>query len=148
MELPFIDEHCVDASADLQTTWATVTDVVPDLFKGRGKDLFARTVGCDQIGEGGPRPLQAGSAFTGFRVTSISLEKGLQLEGRHRFSHYALDFRVEQIGHERTRLCAQSRGEFPGLQGSFYRSLVIGTRFHIRAVRSLLRAIKQKAEEK
>lgn len=147
MELPFIDEHCLNVGAGPHTTWATLLEVVPDLFTGRGKELFARTIGCEQIGQVGPRPLQPGSAFTGFRVASISPEKKLQLEGRHRFSRYALNFRTEQVADQITQLCAETRAEFPGTAGSFYRSLVIGTRIHVAVVRNLLRAIKLRAEQ-
>jgi hypothetical protein len=46
------------------------------------------------------------------------------------------------------RLSAETRAEFPGRSGSAYRALVIGTRGHVLAVNSILRAVRRRAEER
>ena len=63
------------------------------------------------------------------------------LDGRHRFSTYAVIFRVEAVGHDRTRLHAESRASFPGPAGRAYRLLVVGSGGHVVAVRRLLSGI-------
>jgi hypothetical protein len=70
----------------------------------------------------------------------------LALAGRHRFSVYLLSFRLEDAGSGRTRLVAETRAAFPGLKGSVYRALVIGTRMHVVVTRRILSATKRRAE--
>ena len=66
----------------------------------------------------------------------------LALEGQHRYSTYALVFRLERID-GRTRLRAESRATFAG---GTYRRLVVGTGGHAVAVRRLLAAVTRRAE--
>ena len=68
-------------------------------------------------------------------------------EGRHRFSSYALIFRLDRVGPDESRLRAETRAEFPGVSGGIYRFLVIGTRGHLVAVRRLLSTIKHRSEQ-
>jgi hypothetical protein len=82
-------------------------------------------------GASGPRPLATGSAFPGFHVETAEAPSELGLAGRHRFSTYLLSFRLEDAGSGRTKLVAETRAAFPGLKGSAYRALVIGTRMHV-----------------
>lgn len=70
----------------------------------------------------------------------------LALEGQHRYSRYGLIFSLEPTKDERTLLRAETRADFPGLTGSVYRTLVIGTRGHVVVVGRLLRAVKKRAE--
>jgi hypothetical protein len=70
----------------------------------------------------------------------------LVMEGRHRFSSYALIFRLEQVSAGRSRLRAESRAALPGLAGGVYRLLVIGTGGHVVVVRRLLSVIKRRSE--
>jgi len=44
------------------------------------------------------------------------------------------------------RVRAETRAEFPGLQGSVYRALVIGTRGHVLVTRRILAAVQRRAE--
>ena len=69
----------------------------------------------------------------------------LALEGRHRYSRYALTFRIDPDG-DGSRLSAETRAEFPGWAGRAYRAGVIGTRGHVVVVRRLLRSVKARAE--
>ena len=70
----------------------------------------------------------------------------LALAGRHRFSSYALIFRLDDLGTHGTRLRAETRAEFPGVKGRLYRTLVIGTRAHVIVTRALLAAVERHSE--
>jgi hypothetical protein len=59
---------------------------------------------------------------------------------------YLLAIRLGDAGAGRTRLIAETRAAFPGLKGSIYRALVIGTRLHVLVTRRLLSAAKRRAE--
>jgi hypothetical protein len=144
--LPYIDELPIEIGADREATWAALLRVVEASFaspRGRGP---ARLLGCEDTEPAGPRPLAQGSAFPGFHVDTAEPPSELALAGRHRFSTYLLSFRLEEIGGRRTRLVAETRAAFPGLKGSAYRALVIGTRMHVLVTRRLLTATKRRAE--
>ena len=144
--LPYVDELPIEIGADRETTWAALLRLVESTFasaRGRGP---ARLLGCDDTVPSGPRPLAQGSAFPGFHVEAAEPPRELALAGRHRFSTYLLSFRVEDAGAGRTRLVAETRAAFPGLKGSVYRALVIGTRMHVLVTRRLLTATKRRAE--
>jgi hypothetical protein len=70
----------------------------------------------------------------------------LALEGAHRFSRYALTFRLDELAASRSKVRAETRAAFPGLHGRAYKTLVISSRAHVVAVRRLLRLIKRRAE--
>ena len=89
-----------------------------------------------------------GSTIVGFRVERAERPRELALAGRHRFSRYALTFAIDDLGDGRSRLRARTDAEFPGATGSIYRGLVIGTRLHVLAVRSILRAVRERAERR
>lgn len=78
-------------------------------------------------------------------ATSVPLAE-LGLAGTHRFSRYALVFRLEDLGEGRTGLGAETRAVFPKLHGRAYRALVIGTRMHVLVTRRRLGATKRRAE--
>jgi hypothetical protein len=106
---------------------------------------MARVLGCEDVEVSGPRPLAAGSTFPGFHIAVLEEPSELALAGRHRFSDYALVFRLEELGANRTRLRAETRAEFPGVKGRIYRAMVIGTRGHVLATRRLLGAVQRRA---
>lgn len=144
--LPYVDELPIEIGADRDATWAALLRVVEGSFasaRGRGP---ARLLACEDTELSGPRPLTQGSAFPGFHVETAEQPTELGLAGRHRFSTYLLSFRLEDAGSERTRLIAETRAAFPGLKGSIYRTLVIGTRMHVLVTRRLLTATKRRAE--
>lgn len=68
------------------------------------------------------------------------------LEGSHPFATYRLAFRVHDVGPGRSVVTAESRAAFPGPHGSAYRAAVIGTSFHVLAVRAMMRRIARRAE--
>ena len=141
--LPHIDEHVTIVDADVDTTWAACLRVADASFGPVGRT--ARLLGCEDIAASGPRPLTTGSTLPGFHVETADPGKTLGLSGRHRFSSYALIFRLEPNGNG-TTVRAETRADFPGIKGGVYRALVIRTRGHVLVTRRLLRAMKRRAE--
>jgi len=144
--LPHVDEHTVEVAADVEAIWETLLRVVEGTVSSGAAAPFARLLGCADTTASGPRPLALGSAVPGFHVAGCEPGVELDLAGGHRFSDYALIFRLEQMAPDRTRLRAETRAAFPGLRGSVYRALVIGTRMHVLATRRILSAVKRRAE--
>jgi hypothetical protein len=66
--------------------------------------------------------------------------------GEHRFSRYALIFRITEREGAPLLISAETRAEFPGRSGRAYRTLVIGSRGHVIATRSILRGIRKRAQ--
>jgi len=144
-DLPHVDEHSTTIAASADVTWEALLWMVESMGSGQAP-RFARLLGCADVAAAGPRPLAQGSAVTGFHVDRIAPLHELALVGNHRFSVYALIFRLDRVDAGETRLRAETRAEFPGLKGSAYRALVIGTRGHVLATRRLLGAVKRRAE--
>ena len=141
--LPHVDEHAAIVAADRERTWGSLLHVVEATVSSAGAPRYARLVGCADTVAAGPRPLAAGSAFPGFHVAAAAAPAELALAGSHRFSDYALIFRLEEAGPGQTRVRAETRAVFPGLKGSAYRALVIGTRLHVLATRRVLAGVKR-----
>jgi hypothetical protein len=144
--LPYVDEHSVEVSADAHRVW---TSLVGSLDRGASRPVaaaYARLVGCADRSASGPRPFAGGSTVPGFHVVHAAPERELSLEGRHRFSTYALTFRIEEIDPERCRLTAETRAEFPGLHGRLYRLLVSGSGAHVVGVRRILAGVRRRSE--
>ena len=144
-QLRYLDEHSTMIEASADAVWSALLAVVDHEFS-RGTALFVRAVGCTDTVVSGPRPLAEGSTVPGFRVAKAVPGVELALEGRHRFSTYALIFRIDHVDADRSRLRAESRADFPGVPGRIYRLLVVGTRGHVLAVRRLLSGVKRRAE--
>lgn len=136
----------VEIGSDPEDTWTALLRVVEGSFGSAATGRVARLLGCADIDSSGPRPLATGSTFPGFHVEVADRPKELALAGSHRFSNYALIFRLERLDTSHTRLRAETRADFPHLKGSVYRALVIGTRGHVLVTRRLLNAAKQRAE--
>jgi hypothetical protein len=111
---------------------------------GIGKRV-AGGLGCVP-GERAGEPGEIGSTVPGFLITRAVPPAVLALMGEHRFSRYALVFRITQTPAGPARLSAETRAEFPGRSGSLYRTLVIRTRGHVLAVHSILRSVRRLAE--
>ncbi|MBW3668977.1 MAG: SRPBCC family protein [Actinobacteria bacterium] len=146
-QLPTVDEHEITVAAPVDTVWRAVLDALDRGFSGTGAAAYARVVGCEPSTASGPRPLAEGSTMPGFRVVGADHGRRLTLEGRHRFSTYALVFHVDPLDAGRCRVRAESRAAFPGPAGAAYRLLVVGTGGHAVAVRRLLRGIGRRAEQ-
>ncbi len=139
--LPYIDENRTQIDASPDAVWTALAsvlrsqiDVVPRPVR-RAWGLTPAEARGDRRG-----PLQAGDAVPGFEVTEADAGNRLELQGRHRFSRYALIFELEPADGGCT-LAAQTWAEFPGVAGAGYRALVIGTRGHRFAVRRLLGSV-------
>lgn len=142
--LPHVDEHTIEVEASSQATWDALLPAVRQRLGGSGAARAARLLGCEQTETGGD-PLHPGATVPGFVVARAIPPTLYALLGAHRFSRYALVFRIDETD-EGSRLRAETRAEFPGLKGRAYRALVIGTRGHVLVVRRLLRAVKRRAE--
>jgi hypothetical protein len=143
--LPYIDEHSTEVAADRAATWEALLRVVEGLLSSSTAPGLARLLGSADREVSGPRPLTSGSTLPGFHVETAEPPRRLALAGQHRFSTYALIFHLDEL-EGGTRLRAETRAAFPGLKGSVYRALVIGTRGHILATRRVLAAVKRRAE--
>ena len=144
--LPFVDEHATPVAAGPEQVWRALHDTLDTVFARPGAPSYARVVGCVPVAASGPRPFAPGSTIPGFRVVTAQPARELALEGRHRFSTYALTFRIEPLGPDRCRLRAETRAVFPGPAGAAYRLLVIGSRGHVVGVRRLLAGVRRRAE--
>jgi len=145
-DLPWVDEHASEIDAPASVVWPALLRTVERMTAGGAAPRYARAVGCADTEAGGPRPLEVGSTIPGFHVSEMVPERLLALSGSHRFSDYALVFRLEPLGGRRTRLVAETRAEFPGFKGRAYRAAVIGTRMHVLVVRRVLRGVAHRAE--
>jgi hypothetical protein len=103
----------------------------------------AVVLGCEPAVQTG-RAGEEGSTIVGFAVERSVPPADLLLVGRHRFSRYSLQFAIDDLAAGRSRLRAITRAEFPGAAGRAYRALVIGTRLHVVATRSLLAGVRQR----
>lgn len=128
--MPFLDEHALVVDAAAPEVWCA-TAAFFDAPLGRVARGYARLVGVR-----GDRAFEVDAADPPYR---------LDLAGEHRFAHYALIFTTEEIAPGRTRLTLRSLAEFPGALGRIYQGAVVGTRFHVIAVRLMLRRIAKKA---
>ena len=145
--LPLIDEHSTTVDAEPERVWQAVIERLASAGRDRSARLVARALGCHPA-EASGEPGVIGSTIPGFVVARAVRPAVLALEGEHRYARYALITRLEpsQGGRLPTILVAESRAEFPGATGRAYRALVIGSRGHVLAVRSMLRGVRRNAE--
>lgn len=144
-ELPYVDEHSVSIAAGPETVWPALVRHVTASFSGAGAERFARLLGCEPATASDWAQPAAGCTLAGFRAESVERPRLLRLTGRHRFSRYALTFRVDEVdGGVRCR--AETRADFPGLHGRLYRAAVIGTGGHRILLRRMFRHVKRTAE--
>jgi hypothetical protein len=144
--LPFVDEHSVTISATADETFQALLEVldrgVSNTHVGRALAHRLECLPAERRGD----LRQIGSTVPGFIVTRSVPPAVLALMGEHRFSRYALIFRItERIGAP-LLLSAETRAEFPGRSGRAYRTAVIGSRGHVLATRSILRSVRRSAQ--
>lgn len=144
--LPRVDEHATTIAAEVGDVWRALGETLERSFGRPRSARYARLVGVADRAASGPRPLDKGSAFPGFRVADVEPERKLVLVGRHHFSTYALVFRLAESQDGHTRLRAETRARFPGPGGALYRLLVISSGAHALLIGRLLTAIRQRAE--
>jgi hypothetical protein len=153
-EPPFIDAHSITVAAPAEQVWEATAQVVrrwpehtfPRLgASGAAAPMFARLLGCADIDRPPPGP-GVPEAVVGFRVARVEQPSLIALEGEHRFSRYALTFKIEPADGSSSIVTAETRAAFRGRAGRGYRTAVIGTGAHVIVVRRLLSSIKRRAE--
>ena len=137
VDLPYLDE-----------VWPVLVETVDRALSRAGAACYARAIGCADGEASGPRPLGEGSTLPGFHVVTAVPGSVLVLQGRHRFSTYALTFRLDDVDADSSRLSAESRAGFPGLAGRAVRQLVISTRGPVVLVRRLLARVRDRSEKR
>jgi hypothetical protein len=121
-QLPYIDEHVMTVESDRAGTWSALLGMW-----------------CRDPDD----PSTIRSPF--FMLHEATPRTRLALDGEHPFSVYKLVFELSDEGPQRTRLAARTWAHFPGVSGTAYRALVIGTGVHRVAVRRMLRRIAAEA---
>jgi hypothetical protein len=143
--LPPVDEHSTEVRAGVDRAWEALVATLPRAFDTRLSRRMAALLGCAyRRSEGDPSVI--GSTLPGFVVARSVRPSTLALLGRHRFSNYALVFRLDELGPGRSRLSGETRAEFPGAKGRAYRALVIGSGGHVRVVRRILSSVARRAD--
>lgn len=141
-----MDEYTAVVRATIEDVWAALLQTLDRSVSRTGASAYARMVGCREATASGPRPLAEGATIPGFRIAAATPGRELVLEGRHRFSAYALTFRIEEAAPGSSLLRVETRARFAGPPGRAYRLLVIGTGGHAVVVRRLLDAVRRRAE--
>ncbi|MGI8462175.1 MAG: hypothetical protein ACR2OC_11180 [Solirubrobacterales bacterium] len=141
--LPHVDEHVVGIEATFDQVWDALIATLPKSFGGPAGPIGG-LLGVEHREAHGNFG-EIGSTLPGFVVSRAVPPAVLALLGEHRFSRYALIFRLEKTGIG-TALRAETRAEFPGTKGRVYRALVIGTRGHVLLTRRILGAVRKRAE--
>ncbi|PUB24902.1 carbon monoxide dehydrogenase subunit G [Promicromonospora sp. AC04] len=134
------DVRTTTIGAPPEVVWRAVLDQVEVLGQ---PSWYVRVIGCRDTRAAGPRPLGVGSVVPGFRVAAADPPARLVLDGVHRFSVYTLTFRLVPDG-AGTRLEAHTDATFPGVLGAIYRLLVIDSRFHKLATRTIVTRIRRR----
>jgi hypothetical protein len=144
-QLRFIDAPEIDIMASPERCWLALTSVVGGGLGGTPARAVATALRCGDRSAHGPLD-EPGSTLAGFHVGHGEPPWRWHLEGTHRFSRYSLEFRLQELASDRSRLSAESRAVFPGWHGAVYRTLVIGSGGHRVAVGRMLRSVKRRAE--
>ena len=144
-ELPLLDEHAVRTSVDPTWVWEALPGGIAAAFDhGRGRAM-AELLGCSDRRAEKPFAAVEGATIPGFRVARVVAPHELALEGHHRLARYVLTFRVEPRAGGST-LRAVTHAAFPGVRGSLYRALVVGSGGHRLVTRRILKSIARRAE--
>ena len=144
-DLPHVDEHVVDVAASPEEVFAAILVVMRGTFGRPAARRIAVALGCDpQDTSAWERP-SVGSTVPGFRIVTADPPHLLGVAGRHRFSRYAIVWRVEATA-TGSRVRAETRAVFPGPHGALYRLAVIGTGGHVVVTRRLLAALARRAQ--
>ncbi|MEJ7796838.1 MAG: hypothetical protein WKF50_14890 [Nocardioides sp.] len=128
----YVDEHSTALAVPVEAAYGAVRAEVDHLLARWGRHPVTRLLGTT------PR--------AGFEIAEDDPPRLVSLVGRHRFSRYVLDFRVEPDGGDGSVVTAVTHADFPGPHGRVYRTLVIGSRGHVLAVRRMLAGIRRRAE--
>ncbi len=129
-DLPFVDEYSRVVRATPARTWEAL-QVYVDRLAASSHGVLSVVLGTV------PR--------SGFEVVETDPLHELVLGGRHRFSTYRLVFRSEPEG-EGSRLHAVTYAVFPGVHGRAYRTMLMVSTGHRRAVERMLLNVARDAE--
>ena len=143
--LPFVDEHSVAITAGPEVVWEALLATLPRFTGGGRSARVAKILDCTPRERSGKLG-RIGSTLPGFIVTRSVRPAVLALMGEHRFSRYALVFRVSETPLDPVLLSAETRAEFPGRRGRLYRGAVIGSRGHVLVTTGVLRSVRRRAE--
>ncbi|OBF10880.1 hypothetical protein A5730_06585 [Mycobacterium sp. ACS4054] len=120
--LPYIDEHAITVDAERADTWSALLRVL-----------------CRDPGDPSTVP-------PGFVLDEARPPARFALKGRHPFAVYRWVFELDDDPAGGTRVRAATWAAFPGLHGTIYRALVIGSGGHRVVVRRTLKHIAAAAE--
>ena len=143
--LPPIDEHAIEVDAPAEATWAALFPTLEHAFNSRTAQRYAEHLETAVTAAEGDLH-HPGGMLPGFTVIRAIEPVMLALAGRHRYSQYAVVFRIDLLPGQRSQVRLETRAEFLGRKGRLYRAGVIGTRGHVIFVNRMLRAIKRRAE--
>jgi hypothetical protein len=130
-DLPYIDEHSIVVAAPRAVVWTALCRYADASIGLPAGNPLTRLLGTDPA--------------RGFAVTESRAQQHLGLGGHHRFSRYLLTFDLSDQPDGQTRVSARSYGQFPGVLGWAYRTLVVGSRGHVLAVRHMLQGIRRQS---
>lgn len=144
-KLPPIDEHQVEVDAPAEAAWAALFPTLEHSFDTKFGRRYAERVGARETDAHGDLH-HPGGTLPGFVVSRSIPPVMLALLGEHRYSKYAVVFRIDLLPGQRSRVRLETRAQFGGGRGRLFRAGVVGTRGHVLVVRRLLRSIKRRAE--
>lgn len=143
--LPPVNEIAIEIAADPVRTWEALIATMPRLLDTRRSRRLAPLLGCSHT-EAKGEPSVIGATLPGFLVARSVRPGLLALQGRHRYSRYALVFVIDDLGHGRSRLTAETRAEYPGRAGALFHALLVRNRGQLTAVHRILGAVRKRAE--
>ncbi len=144
-DLPPVDEHSVEIDAPAEAAWAALFPTLGESLDGPLARRTAKALDCrDEEAVGDLH--HPGGTLPGFVVARSVAPVMLALMGEHKYSRYALVFRIDLLPGQRCRVRAETRALFPGAKGTVYKCAIVGTRGHAIVTRSLLRSLKKRAE--
>lgn len=146
-ELPSVDEHSIEIDAPADAAWAALFPTLGRVIDGPLSRRLARTLDCRDLEASGDLH-HPGGTLPGFVVARAIAPVMLALMGAHRFSQYALVFRIDLLPGQRSRVRAETRAKFPGAKGALYKTAVVRTRMHVLVVHALLRSLRRRAERR
>jgi hypothetical protein len=132
--LLFVDEYTRIVAAPPDRTWTVLHQYVDRLTSPSSSSLHRL-----------PFRILGTVPRSGFEVVDTEPPREIVLGGRHRFSTYRLVFHVEPEG-DGSRLRAVTYAAFPGPHGWAYRTLLMVSTGHRRAVERMLRTVAGQAE--